>query len=606
MLDAPTLITADYRKTALARAVPFSFYQDNGWWLPPDPDPDACRIACRLFPALAQNPELVARARLSTVDHSPIDYATPWWEAQSPAEHAMHRSQSIRARAAALQYVNRKGVLAPMTPHWYQDIDSAYAAWRLEQGLGAYFGWEVGLGKTLGAALTMDAWNVNFALILCPNNAKHDPWLADGAQLCPWMKFLVVGNTPKTRNAALDEAQERMDAGEPTALVCHYQAVPLIEKMGAKTVSGWRRFGQWDLLVSDEAHLYKNRTAQFTSAVRRLKAAGRLNLSGSVMSGKAEDLFVPWQMFQPKVYRSQWADWNDRFLEYVVDDYNQKQIVGPALHRLNDFRSELGRSLVVRLAKDCLPGVPEPHVVERELVMHPEQAKVYRTVADELMAELPDGEILYTTDGAPLRSALRQVTAGVPEAPCIYCGGRGERSTWINECQSLVGGSCPDCDGSGHTGGLLSVKHDAAMEDILAAGDSQCVYFAWHKRAVYELQRRCAAEGVLCGLVCGDVSQAARDREIDLFKRGGYRVLVATIATLSSAANLQNASVVGMLEESDDPVDNEQAVGRVVRQGQSVHASVFIYRVKDSVDDLSVMVNAMSKAELRRLLLGTG
>lgn len=573
MLDAPTLIAADYRKTALARAVPFSFYQDNGWWLPPDPDPNACRIACRLFPALAQNPELVARARLSTVDHSPIDYATPWWDGlESDARYEWGQVHTARTRLAAQQYVNRKGQRAPMTPHPFQDCDAAYLTSRLEMGLGAYAGHEMGLGKTFTAALIMDAWNVNFALILCPNNAKHDPWLADGAQLCPWMKFLVVGNTPKTRNAALDEAQERMDAGEPTALVCHYQAVPLIEKMGAKTVSGWRRFGQWDLLVSDEAHLYKNRTAQFTSAVRRLKAAGRLNLSGSVMSGKAEDLFVPWQMFQPKVYRSQWRDWNDRFLEYVVDDYNQKQIVGPALHRLNDFRSELGRSLVVRLAKDCLPGVPEPHVVERELVMHPEQAKVYRTVADELMAELPDGEILYTTDGAPLRSALRQVTAGVPA----------------------------------EGGGLLSVKHDAAMEDILAAGDSQCVYFAWHKRAVYELQRRCAAEGVLCGLVCGDVSQAARDREIDLFKRGGYRVLVATIATLSSAANLQNASVVGMLEESDDPVDNEQAVGRVVRQGQSVHASVFIYRVKDSVDDLSVMTNAMSKAELRRLLLGAG
>lgn len=419
--------------------------------------------------------------------------------------------------------------------------------------------------------MVLDGFDANFVLVVCPNNAKH-VWADALPKMCPWLKTLVVGNAPKTRNAALDEAQERMDAGEPTALVVHYEVLTLIENMGLKTVSGWRRFGQWDLVVCDEAHRIKTRTAKFVGALRRIPRAGVLLLSGSVMSGRAEDLFPAWQYMMPKTYRSQWAHWNDRFLEYVVDDYNQKQIVGPALHRLNDFRSELGRSLVVRLAKDCLPGVPEPHVVERELVMHPEQAKVYRTVADELMAELPDGEILYTTDGAPLRSALRQVTAGVPA----------------------------------EGGGLLSVKHDAAMEDILAAGDSQCVYFAWHKRAVYELQRRCAAEGVLCGLVCGDVSQAARDREIDLFKRGGYRVLVATIATLSSAANLQNASVVGMLEESDDPVDNEQAVGRVVRQGQSVHASVFIYRVKDSVDDLSVMTNAMSKAELRRLLLGTG
>jgi superfamily II DNA/RNA helicase len=143
------------------------------------------------------------------------------------------------------------------------------------------------------------------------------------------------------------------------------------------------------------------------------------------------------------------------------------------------------------------------------------------------------------------------------------------------------------------------------MDDILSAGGSQCVYFAWHKRPVYELARRCEEAGIPCTVICGDVSQAERERRIDLFKRGGYRVLVATIATLSSAANLQCASVVGLLEESDDPVDNEQAIGRVVRQGQPVHASVYHYRVPDSVDTLSVQTNAASKAELRRLLLGT-
>lgn len=572
----PTLITADYRKTALARAVPYSIFQDGGWWLPPDPDPDSARVALRLFPSLSSNPDLMACARLSTVDHMPIDLASARWHDLYGADgRAPEDDPWQRVAATALDYRNVRDEHKPMVPHLFQRIDADRAILNLDAAKGAYFGWEMGLGKTFGACMVIDGWDANFVFIACPNNAKIDPWQHDLLQLCPWLKPIIIGNTAKARALALDEAHARMEAGEPTALICHYAAVRLIEeKHGSKTVSGWKRFGQWDLVIDDEAHLHKNRTTQFTAACRRLDTVGRLKLSGSVMSGKAEELFVNWQMMQPRRYRSQWRDWNDPYLEVFVDDYNQKQIVGPNIQRLQEFREVLGEVLTVRLAKDWL-NVPEANELPRDdLAMHPEQLKVYRKIGEDFMAELPDGEFMYTTEGAPMRSALRQITAGVPH---------------------------PDGDG-----GLISVKHDAAMHDIRSAGDSQCVYFAWHKRAVYELQRRCLAEDIPCCVVTGDLTNPARERNIDLFKRGGHRVLVATIATLSMAANLQNASVVGMIEESDDPVQNEQAIGRVVRQGQPAHATVLRYRVKDSVDDLSVMTNFVTKQELRRMILGAG
>lgn len=554
MLEQPTKLTDDYRKTSLARSVPDSYFADNAWWLPPDPDPESARKAIKLFPALMlSEPELVVRARLSSVDHTPIDFAMPAWKDRPRAADPWRR---VDERCAALD----------IEPHLFQRVYAQYAIDGLNAGKGGYLGHEMGLGKTLEACMVIDGWDANFIFIACPNNAKQDPWVQHLERFCPWIKPVVVGNTAAARKSALDEAHARLEAGEPTALICHYQAIPIIEGANKR---GWLRFGQWDLLISDEAHLYKNRKAKFTSACRRLKAVGRLDLSGSVMSGAAEDLFVPYQMHMPKRYRSQWRDWNDRFLEVVKDDYGQNQIIGPLPHRLPEFRAELGEILTVARARDWLPGVPEPHIVQRELAMHPEQLAAYHKMADELMAEMPDGTINYTTDGAPLRSALRQITAGVPQDE-----------------------------------GLLSSKHDAAMEDILAAGDSQCVYFTWHKRPAYELQRRCLAAKVPCAVICGDVPTRERERRIELFKGGGYRVIVATIKTLSSAANLQNASVVGMLEESDDPVDNEQAIGRVVRQGQTVNASVYYYRIKDSVDDLSVQTNYIAKAELRKLILG--
>ncbi len=417
--------------------------------------------------------------------------------------------------------------------------------------------------------MVMDAWDVNFAFIACPNSAKRDPWLEHLEKFTPWLHPVVMGNSPKARAAAYGECQERMAAGEPTALICHYDAIKLIEAE-RKGRRGWARLGQWDLKIGDEAHIHKKRDTLRTAAFRRINAAGVLLLSGSVMSGQTEQMFVPWQIMRPKRFTSQWSHWNDPYLEVVDTDYG-KVVVGPAPHRLNEFRAMLGESLTVRPAELFL-SVPEPRRIDRtDLALLPEQRKAYRDAADELLAELPDGEILLTTEGAPLRSALRRITGGVPAA-----------------------------DGAG----LISSKVDAVMEDIVAAGDSQVLTFAWHKRVTAEIVRRCLAADIPCGLVNGDVSGRERERIIELYKAGGYRVLVATIATLSTAANLQNTGVVQMVELSDDPVDNAQAVGRAVRQGQPAHVVVYTYGVKDSVDDLDVASNAMSKDEIRKQVLG--
>ncbi len=413
--------------------------------------------------------------------------------------------------------------------------------------------------------MVIDGWPANFVFIACPNDAKQDPWAQELARFCPWLTVVVVGNNKKSRDEALLKAKALLDNGTPTALICHYQAIPLIE---GKNKRGWKKLGQWDLVICDEAHLLLNRAAKFTAAVRRLDAAGHLFLSGSVMSGDAERLFVPFQIFRPKQYRSQWRDWNERFLDVIEGDYG-RVVVGPKPTRLEAFRAELGESLVIRPARKYLT-LPEPVVIEHSLPMHPEQTRVYHELADELLAELPDGTIQMTTDGAALLTALRRTTGGV-------------------------------VDGKG---GYISTKLDAAMRDIKSAGDSQILMFAWHKRLVRALAARCAEANISCGIIDGDVPKPERDAVIDLFKRGGYRVIVATISTLSMAVNLQNASVVGMLEESFDPIHNEQAPGRVIRQGQQNTVTKIVYRCEHTVDDLDVLPKFTTKGELRRMVLG--
>lgn len=557
-LDKPTLLTDDYRKTAQARAVPYSVFMGSKWYLPPNPDPESARVALRMFPHLqATEPELVARARLSVADYTPIDLSKPRWDRIYPNGRSTAADPWQRVLDAARA--------AGIEPHPFQRWDADKAIEDLEARRGAYFGWEMGLGKTLGACMVIDGWDANFVFIACPNSAKQDPWTDALEKFCPWLNVVVVGNTKAARDGSVTAAMRLMDAGSPVAFVCHYQALPLLEGPNKR---GLLKLGQWDLVIADEAHLFKTRGAKFVSSLRRLKKVSMLDLSGSVTSGAADQLFVPWQMFRPKVFRSQWRDWNDKYIEVIDGDYG-KIIVGPSLPDLPEFREMLGQTLTVRTAAEYL-DVPEAHVVHHSVPLHKEQDRIYHEVADDLLAELADGDMIATVDGAPLRSALRRATGGIPDG----------------------------------AGGAVSSKLDKVMELIESAGDSQVVVFTWHKAPGRELMRRLAAANIGAGLINGDITKSNRERTLDLFKRGGHRVLVATIATLSASVNLQHASVVIMAEESDDPVDNEQAVGRVVRQGQRANASVHYVRAANTVDDLEVWPTYMSKAEVRRLVLG--
>ena len=551
-LDRPILLTESYLQTRRAQAVPEAYFEGGGWWIPPDPDPETARYALRLFRDLtALHPELVARARLSSAgDFTPRDYALERWK-----DRPTHEDPWPEVAARCYEH--------GITPHEFQRIDAQFAIENLDAGKGAYFGHEMGLGKTLAALMVIEAWS-NFTLIVCPNSAKRDPWVQHFERFLPELPVVVMGNTPRARAAAFAEAAALGSAGTPFALICHYEALALIEGPNKK---GWKPLGQWDLMVVDEAHCLKGRNTKRASSLRRMSRAGTLLLSGSVMSGRAEDLFVPLQILQPRRYTRQWDHWNLRFLDAVETDYGM-EIIGPKAHTLPAMRDELGEVLTVRRAADHL-SVPEPILVEHEVQMLPAQKQAYLGLANEMLAELPDGTLLSAVAGAPLLCALRRVTAGI------------------------------EVDGE-----VLSAKHDLALELIESAGDSQILSFAWHKLPGHELQRRCLAAGISCGRIDGDTPHAERERIIDLFKRGGYRVLHATISTLSTAANLQNAGVVLFLEESYEPSDNEQALARAVRQGQPAHVSAHYLRAARTVDDLRVLPSAVSKAEIRRLVLG--
>lgn len=461
----------------------------------------------------------------------PIDYASPAWVDRP------HRADPWRRLGGGL------------TPHLYQRQDAQYILDGLAAGRGMYAGHFVGAGKTLLAAMVMDGGANNFNLVICLNSAKAQ-WASMLAEYCPWLQVVVVGNTAAQRERALAAAKALCGAGDPFVLICHYEAVAVID--GPKK-NGWKPLGSWDLVIIDEAHRLVGRTTKVASAIRRLQRAGVLMLSGSIMTGKGDKLFVPLQILRPKKYRSKWRDWITPYFE-VVDNGFASEVGDPWPHKLDELRAELGEVLVVRRASDHI-DIPEPHIVEHWVDLYPEQRKVYDELVERLMSELPSGYTVAVTDGSALIAALRQVTGGI--------------------------------------GFEKSAKHDRAAE-LLADTDEQALVFGWHKAVVSR---------VTPDHITGDVSVAQRAALVDRFRAGEVRTLAATIKTLGESINLQQAGVLVFLEESYVASDNAQALGRVVRQGQSQCCSVHYIRARHTVDG-RVLESATTKADLRRLLLG--
>lgn len=586
------VLTDSWHKQAMARAVPGAYWSpaDKAWVLD-DADARAAAVVCKLFPDVAQaNPDLVELRNSLLVEVRPFDNATPY-------------AKRIGAPRVA-------EVLAGMgwSFHDYQGLDLGYVGDVLDQHGGAYIGWDRGLGKTLATCALIDALDAQRTLVVAPNTAKESVWAAELRRFCPWAEVHVLPNDKAKRERLLAGVRDLYPKtnAKPLVLVVHYEALALIagisykrkgtarEYVGREHLKptltsaernrldederrcyrkvmgkGWDKLGEWDLFVADEAHRLANPDAQMTRAAKKVPAAKRLALSGSIIQNRVEELFSPLQWLFPASYKSAWRDWNDRFLDYVDGGYG-KICLGVKPHMVETMRAELGVFMVYRRKEDEL-DLPERVDHDVRVPLSAKQRKAYDKLVSSCMATLEDGTTLKADEGASMMNKLRQVATGL----------------------DLLTDEIVD-----------SSKLDLAVELIEDSPDDDFVVFSWYKSAVHALADRLAAKKIQSFQVTGDVPHAKRAEAIARFQAGEGRVFIGTIATLGESVNLQRANQVIMLDRSFNPALNGQAVDRAYRQGQRRRVTVTNIIAKDTVDELNVLPTLASKEALRAAILG--
>ncbi len=546
------LLTNDYLKRRTASSVPTAEYERGVGWTFDTDDDVAVRVATQLFPEVRTTlpADVISRA-LETLDHlRPPLLSEKWWSADPE-----------KARAI-LDWVP-EALVGKLYP--YQLTDLSFHVARMRQDGGAYNAWDRGLGKTLGAVVVGYALHADRIVVACPNSSKEsvwrpeiEKWDLDGR----WTGRVHNLHGSKTRrDRVLNEWDE-----EGGVLLVHYEAFRLVP---------WEHF-RCDLLVVDEAHRLSNggpgkSAPAFYKGMKKLKAAHRYALSGSVMINSPEDIFGAAHLLFPKVYKSRWKDWNDRFLHYIQSSFG-RVLVGVRPQKLDELRNELAGWMTVRYKQDELAGLPERIDQDMYVDLSPEQRRVYDELALQFFADLPDGDTLVVGSVLAQLTKLRQVATGL----------------------DLLGEHMQD-----------SSKIDAVVDIVRDNLPHKTVVFAWHRSTCDAIESRLEGLGVSCVKVHGDVRMTQRKVHLDAFKTDPrVKVLVATIKTLGESENLQVASDLVFVESSWTPSDMEQAGDRVYRIGQERRVTVTNILARDTVDVEKILPAVTSKAALRRMIMG--
>ncbi len=537
-----------------ARAVPGAYWdRDEKAWVLNSEDVTGrtAIVALTLFPHLALSHPELEKARDSLIQEvRPFDNATP-----------LDLRPSIPYCIARLADDEHE-------LYEFQRIDIGYVAAVLQEHGASYVGWERGLGKTLAAYALAEGVGAKQLLVVCNNTAKESVWEEEAHTFWPW-KVERLPNEQKKRRWCMDRVRTLKKADEPVLLIVHYEALNLVASDGNKSGRGWDKYGEWDMVVADEFHRFKNPTTKMSRSLKKIPTRYKLGLSGSIIENHAEELFSPLNWLFPDRYKSKWRDWNDRFLDYVEGPYGQI-CVGIKLDRLEELQQELGVFMVYRRKKDELVDLPPRTDEPRLLTLNDGQRLAYDELEAQCITQLEDDSLVVGEAGLVMLTRLRQIATGL-------------------ELVSNVKDSS---------------KMDFALNMIQENEDGVFVVFSWYKAGVRALAERLHDANIDSWVVDGDVKQKDRGERIKRFMNGEKRVFIGTLSTLGESVNLQRADNAIFLDRSWNPATNVQAADRIYRIGQENPVTITYLIAKDTVDEYNVLPAIKNKEALRAIILG--
>lgn len=348
----------------------------------------------------------------------------------------------------------------------------------------------------------------------------------------------------------------------------------------------------WRVVIADEAHRMKDVRSKQTRALWAISrvATRRYALTGTPIANRPDELWSILHFLDPREWPSK-TRYVDYFTNKVFNFWGGMEILGLNAETRDQFFAILNPRMRRMPKEIILPQLPEKIYTTRECEMTPKQARAYKQMVEEKLAEVGDGDVSSLLVGAnPLT-----------------------RNTRLMQFASAM--LVPDSDG-GFVMTDPSSKLDVLDELIEELDGEQLVVFAMSKQLINMAAARAEKNKVSFGLITGDVPVPERAAAVEEFQAGGLRMMLATTAAGGTGITLTAAKKLIRLQRDWSAVNNSQAEDRIHRIGSEIHDSIEII---DLVTPESVEVHQLEvlagKAEnlqeivrdkeaLRRLLYG--
>jgi len=138
-------------------------------------------------------------------------------------------------------------------------------------------------------------------------------------------------------------------------------------------------------------------------------------------------------------------------------------------------------------------------------------------------------------------------------------------------------------------------KVDYFLSILEEIGDQQCIVFTEYLDSIDRLNAGLKKAGM-------KYSTLKDDGSVEQFQSGKAQFFTANIVSGGQGLNLQNASLVFILDRHWTPGQNEQAEDRVHRKGQTEKCSIFYVTVKDTIDEKLEEINQRKSGVIKKLM----
>jgi SNF2 family DNA or RNA helicase len=472
-----------------------------------------------------------------------------------------------------------------------------------------------GTGKTWSTVLGLveraaQRYPVLPIIVVAPASVV-DPWVEHFRSLAPFWRVIAWRGSPQRRRKLMHTADVYV-ASYGTAV---RDAPGQLDKDGKRIKSRPLLDLGPRSIVADEVHKIKGTATAQSQAVRRLAELAHrdggmfVGLSGTPITHTPGDAWPALYALEPGAYPSK-DRWVTRFCQFIRKDYSVEAL-GFAQHREQEFRlTILGQNRRVAKA-DVATELPPKVYVPRFVDIPSNWRKAYDDMAEDMLAQLPDGGELAVFDILTQFSRLSQLASAAADVSYseseVFNPDTGEYETKTHTHVQLK---------------RPSWKVDELMEIMEEEQASPVVTFAPSKQLVMLAADQAKEKGLRVGYIVG--GQTARDRTAnrEAFQAGKLDLICVTTGAGGVGITLTRSDCCVFLQRPWSLVEATQSEDRLHRIGAEVHKSIRIYdiiarntidsrvrsvlkqragQLSDFVNDPRIVAEILGGAEVRQL-----